>query len=291
MHHQVSDLGGYFDFVELWAQIARKEKVDLPATPDDWERKPMRFFDGLYTKPGVPEPPPGFSVLEKPRTGVPSFPPSNMSFWKITKADLDKLKNDFTPPDAPWISSGDTLAALFWGTITRARKAGGVPRRATAKPAHERLAMAADGRQRAPGRNMAGRYFGNFNVLTTFLASRADLLLTTKEGGSRVALCVRKAITEQLTAERVTHRIAFYESPEVSRPAGRVTLSADTIMTNWCKFDLAGPKLDMGYGIGKPFVQSRRIPSTLRDFVDCSRRRHQEIFSPWSRWKILRLSI
>jgi len=99
---------------------------------------------------------------------------------------------------------------------------------------------------------MSKTYFGNFNVLITFPALRSDLLLPTSDAGSRVALRVRESISEQLRAEEIAHKIAFYEAPENAKPVGRIIWFGDVIMTNWCKFDLAGPELDMGRGMGKP---------------------------------------
>jgi hypothetical protein len=115
-------------------------------------------------------------------------------------------------------------------------------------PQNDRLAMAADGRERAPREDMMGSYFGNFNLLITFLVPRDDLLLPTPEAGSRVALAVRQAIGDQLNPKAVAHKIAFYEAAENTKPAGRIIWFGDVIMTNWCKFDLAGPKVDFGWG-------------------------------------------
>ncbi|KAF9564898.1 hypothetical protein CPC08DRAFT_704959 [Agrocybe pediades] len=113
--------------------------------------------------------------------------------------------------------------------------------------------MAADGRQRAPGDAMKGSYYGNFNLLIILPVPRSDLLLATPEAGSRAALRIRQAIGEQLQPKEIAHKIAFYEAPENAKPSGRIIWFGDVIMTNWCKFDLAGPKLDMGPGMGKPF--------------------------------------
>ncbi|CAF1301888.1 unnamed protein product [Didymodactylos carnosus] len=41
------------------------------------------------------------------------------------------------------------------------------------------------------------------------------------------------------------------EAPQNTKPPGRIDWTADVIMTNWCRFDLQGPKLDFGWG--KPF--------------------------------------
>ncbi|KAF4610494.1 hypothetical protein D9613_006576 [Agrocybe pediades] len=252
LNHQVADLAGYLDFVHLWATLARGEAVDFSSVPKDWQRTPKRFFEGLYTEQGVPNPPPGYMVLPKPPTESPTFAESAISYWRFTQDDIKRLKNNFSPP-TNWISSGDALAALCWGAITRARNAAGIARSPLSDPDNEKLAMAADGRQRAPDDAMKGSYYGNFNLLIILPVPRSDLLLATPEAGSRAALRIRQAIGKQLQPKEIAHKIAFYEAPENAKPSGRIIWFGDVIMTNWCKFDLVGPKLDMGPGMGKPF--------------------------------------
>jgi len=251
IHHQVTDLRGYLDFVEIWATLARGQAIDFSKVPTDWLHTPMNYFDGLYTQAGVAPPPPGYSVLLSPPTDLPSFAASEITYWKFTKQDIEKLKNEFSPSDSAsdlWISSGDAIASLCWGAVARARKDGDIPRSPMSDPQNDRLAMAADGRDRAPCRNMIGAYYGNFNLLITFLAPRDDLLLPTAEAGSRIALAIRQAIHDQLNPKSIAHKIAFYEATENT---GRIIWFGDVIMTNWCKFDLAGPNVDFGWG--KPF--------------------------------------
>jgi hypothetical protein len=211
----------------------------------------MKYFDGLYTYTGVPpSPPPGYAVLPNPPTEPPAFAASAITYWKFTKEDVEKLKNEFSPTNScsQWISSGDALASLCWGAISRARKDGGIPPGPTSDPQHERLAMAADGRERAPRRDMVGAYHGNFNLLISVVVPRDDVLSPTPEAGAQVALGIREAIGEQLHPRAVAHKIAFYEAAE---NAQRIMWFADVIMTNWCKFDLAGPNMDFGWG--QPF--------------------------------------
>ena len=203
-------------------------------------------------------------VLSAPSSGPSPFllAPSEVTRWKFTKSALDRLKNDLSPSSSStghesdmWISSGDALAALLGGVITRAREKANVARlqgRSSLESQIETFAMAADGRDRAPQGNMSdGRYFGNFNLLFNATISRSDLLSLTCESASRVALAVRNALNLQLSPEAIAHKISFMEAPENAEPPGRIDWTADVIMTNWCRFDLQGPKLDFGWG--KPF--------------------------------------
>ncbi|KNC96614.1 hypothetical protein, variant [Spizellomyces punctatus DAOM BR117] len=264
VHHQVTDLRGFLDFLELWAQIARDETIDFTQIPEDWSRTPGRFFPDVTQKSAVSNPPPGFMVLPAPPAGPPPFllAPSEVSRWRFSKSAVERLKNDLSRSASSkghksdlWISSGDALSALLCGVITRARENAHVPRlegRSSSKSPTEALMMAADGRERSPQGNMiGGKYFGNFNPLFSTAISRSDLLSLTCESASRVALDIRSAINHQLSPEAIAHKIAFFEATENSTPPGRIAWTADVIMTNWCRFDLQGPKLDFGWG--KPF--------------------------------------
>lgn len=263
MDHRAADLRGFLDFLELWAQIARGEAIDFKQIPADWSRTPGRFFSGLIKESTKPMAPPGYTVLPAVPTGPPAFllRPSAVSRWKFTKDAVERLKNDFSP-SAPskerkseWISSGDALTALLCGVITRARENANVARlegRSSLESQTETLAVAADGRDRSPQGNMAGgQYLGNFNTLFFPTVSRSDLLSVTLESASHVALDIRNALNLQLAPEAIAHKIAFFEAPQNARPPGRIAWTADVIMTNWCRFDLQGPKLNFGWG--KPF--------------------------------------
>jgi hypothetical protein len=260
MHHQVVDLSGYLDFLEVWAQLARGETIDFTKMPDDWSHTPGRFFSGLNRKSTVPTPPPGFKVLPAPPTGSPPFSPAEITRWKFTKSAVERLKNDFSPSGSSkelWISSGDALAALSWGAITRARNNKNVAifqafGGSSLESQTETIAMAADGRDRSPQGNMLGRrYFGNFNILPSITVSRSDLLSLTCESASRVALEIRNALKLQLSPEAIADKIIFMEDPQNTKPPGRIAWTADVALTNWCQFDLQGPKFDFGWG--KPF--------------------------------------
>lgn len=263
MNHQAADLRGFLDFLELWAGIARGEAVDFTRVPDDWSRNPGRFFPGLIEESTVsPPPPPPFTVLPAPATGPPPYllAPSKISRWRFTKSSLERLRGDLSPSSESglWISSGDALATLLCGVIARARENGNVARlqgRSSLESGTERIAMAADGRERSPQGNMSGgRYFGNFNTLWCATVSRSDLLSLTRESASRVALAIRDALNLQLSPVAIAHKISFFEDPQNAKPPGRIDWSADLILTNWCRFDLEGPKL--GFGWGKPFCST-----------------------------------
>lgn len=114
--------------------------------------------------------------------------------------------------------------------------------------------MAADGRDRAPRGDMAGgHYLGNFNNLWSLTVSRFDLLSPTAESAGRVALAIRSNLEIQLSSESVAKRVAFFDNPEIRNPPGRVGWAGDIVLTNWCRFDLKGPKLRFGWG-EKPFM-------------------------------------
>ncbi|ORZ04250.1 transferase [Absidia repens] len=271
INHQVTDLRGFLDFLEVWAKIARGEPIDLTAIPQDWAHQPGRFFSGLANDDSKMASPP-FTALPHLVTGPPAFllVSSAVTRWKLTKSATEQLKHDFSSQlagstcqnEQQWISSGDAIAALVSGAITRARQQGNVTRldgRSSEGSETEAIAMAADGRDRAPNRNMAnGHYFGNFNPLWSAATSRADLSTATCEAGARVALAIRTALKKQLSPEAIANKIAFFEQPELTHPRpGRISWAADIILTNWCRFDLQGPAMDLGWG--SPF---HATPST-----------------------------
>ncbi|KAL0146244.1 transferase family-domain-containing protein [Mucor lusitanicus] len=256
-NHQVTDLRGTLDFLELWALINRGEPIDFNHIPDDWTHTPGRFFKGLTTA-SAPKAPSPFFLLDKPALGPPAYllVPSAVTFWKLTSDAMERLKKDLSPSDpTTWISSGDALASLVCGVMTRAREQASVPRlegRSSKEAPHEQVAMAADGRDRAPNHDMAGgHYFGNFNPLWNATIARLDLLDATPASASRVACAIRTALTKELSPKAIGYKISFFEDPNHQQPPGRISWSADLILTNWCKNDLKGPKLDLGWG--KPF--------------------------------------
>ncbi|KAI8884072.1 hypothetical protein K501DRAFT_218388 [Backusella circina FSU 941] len=258
INHRVTDLSGYTDFLELWALIARGETVDYTRLPDDWTRQPAKYFPTIDKEP---TPPPPFEVLSSPQLGPPAYllVPSVVTRWSIKKDAMAQLKHDFSPKDdAEWISSGDALASLICGAITRARQAGNIVRlegRSSEASQNEKIAMAADGRERATNGTM--KYLGNFNCLWSLDASREDLLSPTSESGGRIALAIRKGLQCELSPEAIANKIAFFESPQNMQPPGRVAWSADLILTNWSRFDLQGASLDFGWG--KPFLATSGV--------------------------------
>ncbi|KAI9289121.1 transferase [Umbelopsis sp. AD052] len=263
-NHQAADLRGFLDFLELWALLARGESPDFTEIPVDWSRTPGQYFPRVINQAPeetYPSPPP-FSVSPTPVTSAAAYllVPSVFSRWKFTKSSLEQMKNDFSPSVSSdqsglWISSGDALAAIVSGVITRARTIGKVSRlegRSSEESQIEKVAMAADGRERAVQAKMSGgHYFGNFNNLWSAEISRSDLLSSTPEAASRIALAIRSGINVHLSPEAIARRIAFFDDPENTQPPGRIVWAADIILTNWCRFDLQGPKFDVGWG--KPF--------------------------------------
>ncbi|KAG0288049.1 hypothetical protein BGZ96_008105 [Linnemannia gamsii] len=263
LNHQVADLRGFLDFLELWAQLSRGEPVDFTRIPDDWERTPGRFFSELIRQfEGVSlSAPPPFVLFDTPQLGPSAYllAPSAVTNWKFTKSSLEQLKQDLSPPSGSgrWISSGDALSSLVSGAVTRAREDRKIARlegRSSEESAVESIAMAADGRDRAPRGDMAGgRYLGNFNNLWGLIVSRADLLSPTAESAGRVALAIRTNLEIQLSSDSVAKRVAFFDKPEIKNPPGLVGWASDVVLTNWCRFDLKGPKLRFGWG-EKPFM-------------------------------------
>lgn len=266
INHQVADLNGFLDFLELWAQLSRGESIEHAAPPpSDWTRIPSRFFAGLLTQEEVNSPPspPPFERLSQP-AGPPPFllVESHATRWKFTKDRMEKLKRDFSPTSSSsgqqWISSGDALAALLCGVITRARKHADIPRlekRSSLESNVERVAMAANGRERAPSnKDMTHRqYFGNFNCLWSLDVSRTDLL--NNNSGADVALAIRQHLQVNLSPKSIAQKIAFFEKAQREGDLNKLFWAADIILTNWCLFDLQGPKLDFGWG--KPFYSTQ----------------------------------
>lgn len=251
----MADLRGFLDFLEVWAMIARDEDINESRLPDDWTRTPGRFFQGLNDDDddddhSSPPPPPPFGLLDTPATGPPAYllVPSKVTRWELTRESMAQMKKDLSPPPQSdsWISTGDALSALLSGAVARAREQAKVPRlegRSSEASGVEKIAMAADGRDRCPDRTMAGgKYFGNFNNLWSVSIPRTDLLTPTSEASGRVALAVRQGLQAALAPKAVADRIAFFENPTNTHPAGRIVWSADIILTNWCRFDLKGPE-------------------------------------------------
>ncbi|KAI9266054.1 transferase [Sporodiniella umbellata] len=256
-NHQVADLNGLIDFLELWAQISRGEPISFESIPSDWTRTPDRFFAHLLTDSEVSSPPspPPFSRLSQPEGPAPFLlVESAVTNWRISKDNAAKLKSAFSPTES-WISSGDAFVSLLCGAITRARQAANIPRldkRSTLESNMESIAMAANGRERAPSKNMTnGQYFGNFNTLWSTSVSRNDLLSIENTSGSLIASNIRQNLNTHLSPKSIAQKIAFFDKAQQDSALNNVFWAADMIITNWCSFDLQGPKLDFGWG--KPF--------------------------------------
>lgn len=246
MHHQVADLGGFLEFLELWAQIARGESIDFSKIPDDWARNPGRFFPSSIGESAEPTLPP-FKVSPAPATQQPAFSPllpSSVSRWKFTKRSLEQLKTDLLPVTSQkhglWISSGDSLTALACGAIVRARHDANVPRsqgRSSEESETEIVGMAANCRDRCPdGLPARGRYFGNFVTFCMVPVARFDLLSPACESASRVALAIRNNLNRECSPEAIARKIAFIETQGIKLHG----LTIDIGLSNWCQFDLQG---------------------------------------------------
>lgn len=238
-NHQVADLRGFLDFLELWSAIARHETIDLAtAVPLDWMHTPGRFFDP--STDNTTNPPP-FKLLDKPKTGPDACftSPSTITYWKFSSEQLQKLKEDFSAPlTNGWISTGDALVALVCGAITRARKSANIPRlQGRSETNQESIVNAADGRERIP-KSKKSKYFGNFNPLFNAFVDRADLESEQLDGSARVALAIRQTLTKQLSPESLAQKIAFFENEDNLVPPGRIGWGADIILTNWSRNDL-----------------------------------------------------
>ncbi|KAF9567094.1 hypothetical protein EC968_003500 [Mortierella alpina] len=258
MHHQVADLGGFLEFLELWAQIARGETVDLAKIPDDWTRHPGRFFPRSVEGSSRPTHPP-FTINPCPPTGQSSFSPSmaSVSRWTFTKRSLEKLKNDLSSTAYQersadsWISTGDSLAALACGAIVRARNHTNVSKsqaESSLKSEMEIIAMPANCRNKCPpGLEARGRYFGNFVTFCMLPISRSDLLSPTTDSASRVAIAIRENLNHDCLPETIARKIEYLENHNIKVHGLLMNIAS----SNWCQFDLKGPKLDFGWG--KPF--------------------------------------
>ncbi|KAF9913892.1 hypothetical protein BX616_009380, partial [Lobosporangium transversale] len=178
--------------------------------------------------------------------------PSFASRWKFTKSSLEQLKSDLSPASGDmWISTGDAMASLISSVITRAREKTNVERlggRSSSESQIEHLAMVANVRERAPQKNMSKQYFGNFYILWDVTIPRSDLLSPTCEAASRIAVAIRTALNVQLSSEAIANEIAFFEDPRNTKLPNRIVWKSDIVLTNWCQFDLKGPKLDFGWG-------------------------------------------
>ncbi|KAG9319145.1 hypothetical protein KVV02_007461 [Mortierella alpina] len=259
MHHQVADLGGFLEFLELWAQITRGDSIDFTNIPDDWTRHPGRFFPSSFDISTESTLSP-FKLNSAPATGQPAFSPlmaSSVSKWRFTKTSLEKLKNDLSPiasqkyKSGLWISTGDSLTALACGAIVRARSHANVPRfqgRSSLESEMEIIGMAANCRDRCSlGLKASGRYFGNFVTFCMAPVSRSNLLSPVSDSASRVAVAIRDNLSYECSPRAIARKIEYIEAQNIKLHG----LTVDIGLSNWCQFDLKGPKLDFGWG--KPF--------------------------------------
>ncbi|KIK65749.1 hypothetical protein GYMLUDRAFT_258437 [Collybiopsis luxurians FD-317 M1] len=255
MYHRVADLTSYMDFIHAWAQLSRGEDLTIPET---WSRNL-----NVAASSTIPPSMPGIIILP-PSAGPPPMPairPGDGLRWFISEENLSKLKTDCMavisnndlPGKSKWISSADAFTALVWGAMTRARHAIStrVPLLTSNDSELESLGVAADGRElvglgsSAPsgtGSWGPSPYFGNFNLSLAVYSERSDLLESTIEATSRVALNIRQTIIDQTTPEAIVARIAFLEA----HAQDKIALEGDCRSTNWSKYDLT--KVDFGFG-------------------------------------------
>ena len=265
IHHQVTDLRGYLDFLEVWSSLVRGETPAYSTLPRDFSHTPGRFLPPLSEEQDAHSAPPGYKALPLSSAdggGGSPFSPARITRWRFTPTQMSKLKKDMTASfssPAQWISSGDAVAALAASSITRARNAANLPRLqcfgggSSTDSLYDLIAMAADGRSRAPDGAMLNRqYFGNFNALPIISVSRTDLESPSLEGCARVALHLRQGLQEQLSPQALAHKTAFFEDPKHKHPEGRVAWNSDVTMTNWSGFDLEGSEFGLGWG--SPFL-------------------------------------
>lgn len=141
VHHSISDGPGCDGFLTTWAQnseAATHRRPFVPITPftfagsplDVADPTPERIAELVQAYPGLkdaggpmPPPPEGFQM--------PTF---SQQMWHFPKSKLEKLKEAASPSkiegepgntdadnDNSWVSTYDTIVALLWGGITRAR--------------------------------------------------------------------------------------------------------------------------------------------------------------------------
>ncbi|KAF8943098.1 hypothetical protein BGZ47_005811 [Haplosporangium gracile] len=198
---QFSYLREFLDFLELWAQFSRGEPVDFTRILDDWEQSTSSGTGTLR--------PLRYSNIRSIGLLVGTLGGDELEVYK----DFDGATEtrSFT---TCWFETldlvGGALAALVSGAITRARQDSKVARlegRSSEESDIESIAIAADGRERAPKGNMSeGRYLGNFNNLWGLTVPLSDLSTPTTEATGRAALAIRTHHKVQISAESVAKR-------------------------------------------------------------------------------------
>ncbi|KAI8059477.1 transferase [Gongronella butleri] len=281
MNHLVCDLQGFLDFVELWARLTRGEQVDYTKIPDDWTRTPQRFFAPHSGKLMVP---PGIMVGDSSQDTVQVAPaPSTTTRWHVPAAKVAQLKRDLAPDDDEmWISTSDALTVLISGAVTRARETSkverqtgqvGFTRRTPADHSVETIVIVADIREQALRGDMAnGRYFGNACIALVVPVSRADLMSPTATAASRAAVAIRNHIKQRLSQKEISGHLAFLENPGILVP-GRTFCVTDIFVSNWCKFDLDGPKLDFGWGKPSHYTDGNGTETSLPPAISLIRQK------------------
>ncbi|KAF5362892.1 hypothetical protein D9758_007153 [Tetrapyrgos nigripes] len=262
LHHYVTDLGSYMDFVSTWAKIANGESIDMTLFPKSWVHEPMKYFSSKQIDPSlVPTSVPGIVVRPEDAPPLP-FPKIRDTLrWYFSDTALEQLKVDCTSilnlnpsnntSSAAWISTADAFTALVWAAQTRARYA--VDPNLVADKT-QTLGVAVDARERLKALGLPHHYFGNFNLSLAVSASRKDLLDASLEATTRVALAIRTGLLEHLTFDAMAYRMAFLEAQALAlegQVGHRLMLEGDNRSTNWSKYDLTkmlfGPRLEPVY--------------------------------------------
>ncbi|THV04458.1 hypothetical protein K435DRAFT_835404 [Dendrothele bispora CBS 962.96] len=257
LHHYVTDLASYMDFLTTWTKLARGESVDPNSLPKSWEREPMDFFSTNKDPIVLPESVPGIFVIPEDAPPRP-FPSIRSTLrWYFSDASLEQLKRDCTgliassDPNAGgdklWISTADAFTALVWAAQTRARYA--FDPKVVANEMQS-LGVAVDARERLKTLGHPHQYFGNFNLSLAVSAPREELLKPTLDATARVASTIRMGLLEHLTFEAMKKRVAFLEAQAAAlrpRVGHRLMLEGDCRSTNWSRHDMT--KMDFGAGL------------------------------------------
>lgn len=191
MSHTLLDGQGMFTFMDAWGAHYR----DVPRAVINHDRQ-LLGASGVGAKRAHPEfripAPVASSSNGAPPAPAPAMPPCTQQFFRLSRAELEKLKalaSSGCPDQVPFISTLDAVTALFTILITQAR--------APSRP-EIRITTGVNARTRLDP-PLPATYAGNaiFNALSTY--STADLLAApvTAQTLSQVAQRIRASISER----------------------------------------------------------------------------------------------
>ncbi|KAJ6021097.1 hypothetical protein N7540_006601 [Penicillium herquei] len=147
----------------------------------------------------------GFYLME-PGSFIPKTPPPfRTAIYKISQSALTDLKAQCTPIDVEYISSYDSMTALFWVALTRAR----IQLYPGKIESQSRVGHPIDLRSRDPDNLSSARYFGNA-VFPTLADLDAQSLLA-DDGLSIASSSIRKSINE-INMDYIKDRTALVAS-------------------------------------------------------------------------------